>query len=534
MSQPFGLSAKGGLYTSLNQLEMLQQPGIASKLVNFEVDINGGYRRVNGFNAFGGTSAARPNGDTKILGIRGYADGVIVCAGTGIFFSQDGTSWISISKSSVHSSGDNYSTFTGRTDLARTTQAVTSFAFFEVLSDYGELIICDGVNKTYFFRMEGTGVLTSRTFFAGEITVSGSVAPAVGTIHDKHLVVAGAGSTSNTIYYSHTNDPDNFSGTGAGSIVLEDQVVGLASFRSDLIIFCRNSIFKLLNINDSNNIVVQPITKNVGCLSAGSIQEIAGDLLFLSPDGLRTVAGTARIGDVELGAVSRPIQSVIQNIAENIDNLTISSVVLRDNSQYRLFYNSQGTANSSSRGIIATLTSEGFQYSEIEGIKATAITSNFGADGIEKTWHGDTNGYIYNHNIGNSYDYGGSPSNITASYQTPNLDFGDVGTKKTMRYVRLSVSPEGGVQPTLRVRYDYEDPTIAQPLDYLLDSIPLPSIFGSGIFNTSVFGATPDPLVRQAIQGSGHTVSFIITSSDTNAPYTINGLYVDYTPSGRR
>ena len=103
-----------------------------------------------------------------------------------------------------------------------------------------------------------------------------------------------------------------------------------------------------------------------------------------------------------------------------------------------------------------------------------------------------------------------------------------------MRYVRLSVSPEGGVQPTLRVRYDYEDPTIAQPLDYLLDSIPLPSIFGSGIFNTSVFGATPDPLVRQAIQGSGHTVSFIITSSDTNAPYTINGLYVDYTPSGRR
>ena len=511
MSQPFGLSAKGGLYTSLNQLEMLQQPGIASKLVNFEVDINGGYRRVNGFNAFGGTSAARPNGDTKILGIRGYADGVIVCAGTGIFFSQDGTSWISISKSSVHSSGDNYSTFTGRTDLARTNQAVTSFAFFEGLSDYGEIIICDGVNKPYFFRMEGTGVLTSRTFFAGEITVSGSVAPAVGTIHDKHLVVA-----------------------GAGSIVLEDQVVGLASFRSDLIIFCRNSIFKLLNINDSNNITVQPITKNVGCLSAGSIQEIAGDLLFLSPDGLRTVAGTARIGDVELGAVSRPIQSVIQNIAENIDNLTISSVVLRDNSQYRLFYNSQGTANSSSRGIIATLTSEGFQYSEIEGIKATAITSNFGADGIERTWHGDTNGYIYNHNIGNSYDYGGSPSNITASYQTPNLDFGDVGTKKTMRYVRLSVSPEGGVQPTLRVRYDYEDPTIAQPLDYLLDSIPLPSIFGSGIFNTSVFGATPDPLVRQAIQGSGHTVSFIITSSDTNAPYTINGLYVDYTPSGRR
>ena len=30
-----------------------------------------------------------------------------------------------------------------------------------------------------------------------------------------------------------------------------------------------------------------------------------GDIVFLGPDGLRTVAGTANIGDVELGTVSR-------------------------------------------------------------------------------------------------------------------------------------------------------------------------------------------------------------------------------------
>tara|TARA_B100001059_G_scaffold236618_1_gene288301 strand:- start:2778 stop:4382 length:1605 start_codon:yes stop_codon:yes gene_type:complete len=534
MSQPFGLSTKGGLFTSLNQLEMLGQPGVASKLTNFEVDTDGGYRRINGFTIFGGGSAVRPNGANKVLGIRGYADGVIVCSGTGIFFSQDGTSWISIAKQSVHSSGDNYTTFTGRSDLARTGQKQTNFSFFEGLSDYGEILICDGVNKPYFFRMEGTGNLNTRTFFAGEVTVSGTVAPAVGTIHDKHFVVAGAGAASNTIYYSHTNDPDNFSGSGAGSIVLEDQVVGLASFRSDLVIFCKNSIFKLLNINDSNAITVQPVTKNVGCMDAQSIQEIAGDLLFLSPDGLRTIAGTVRIGDVELGTVSRPIQPTIKSIAANIDNLNLTSAVLRSKSQYRLFYNTDGTANAAAKGVIATLTNEGFQYSETEGIKATALTSDLDVDGIEQTWHGDSDGYIYNHDDGISFDYGGSPADIRASYQTPNLDFGDVGTKKTLRYVRLSISPEGAVQPTLRVRYDYEDPAIAQPLDYILDSIPLPSILGSGIFGANVFGAPADPLVRQTVQGSGHTVSFIVTSSDQKSPYTVNGLYIDYTPSGRR
>ena len=53
MSQPYGLSSKGGLYTSLNQLEMTGQPGVASTLRNFGVDADGGYRRVNGFSPFG-------------------------------------------------------------------------------------------------------------------------------------------------------------------------------------------------------------------------------------------------------------------------------------------------------------------------------------------------------------------------------------------------------------------------------------------------------------------------------------------------
>lgn len=288
--------------------------------------------------------------------------------------------------------------------------------------------------------MEGTGALTSRTFFGGEITVDSTKAPAVGTIHDKHFVVGGAAGAENTIYFSATNDPESFTATGSGSIVLEDQVVGLASFRNDLIIFCKNSLFKLLNINDSSTITVQPITKNVGCLDANSIQEIAGDLLFLSPDGLRTVAGTVRIGDVELGSVSRPIQPTIKSIAANINNLTVTSAVLRSKSQYRLFYNTDGTANTTAKGVIATLTNEGFQYSETEGIKATAIASGFDKDGLEQTFHGDGDGYIYNHDTGNSFDYAGTASNISAAYQTPNLDFGDVGTRKTMRYVRLSMS----------------------------------------------------------------------------------------------
>ena len=88
----------------------------------------------------------------------------------------------------------------------------------------------------------------------------------------------------------------------------------------------------------------------------------------------------------------------------------------------------------------------------------------------------------------------------------------------------------------MRVRYDYEDTNIPQPGDYELSTIPLPAIFGesSSTFGTATFGASNEPMIRQAVQGSGNTCSFKVFSDDQKAPYAINGFYVDYVPSGRR
>jgi hypothetical protein len=531
MSQPWGYSCKGGLNVNLNQLEMLQNPGQATKLRNFEVDPDGGYRRIDGYSLFGDT---RPNGGEVILGMAVYADGVIVCSGTGIFFSIDGEdTWLQLNKASVASGGDNYSAFTGRSVAARTSQGRCTFATYEGTSDYGEIVICDGVNEPFLFQMTGTGGLETRTFFAKEITVSSTVSPAIAVIHDKHLVVAGDASSKNTVYYSGTNDIDSFSSTGSGSVVISDAVVGLASFRGDLIIFGRNSIQKLSNINNSSTVAVTPITTNVGCLSHGSIQEIGGDILFLAPDGVRTIAGTARIGDVELSSVSRQIQDLIKEISVNSANI-ITSAVLRSKSQYRLFYSTAGASPNTSKGIIGTLTSNGFAWSETLGIQALGLASDLDSDNVERIYHGDKDGYVYNHTSGNSFHNAGSAVDISAIYETPNFDFGDVGTRKTLKYARVSFSPEGEVLPSFRVRYDYEDPTIPQPEPFAVSTIALPAIFGTAVLNAVTFGATTDPMERITLEGSGNTCSFRIFSEDQKSSYAVNGIYIDYMPSGRR
>ena len=539
-SQPYTVACEGGLIKSTNSLGLLKTPGFATTLRNFEVGTEGGYRRISGYTRFGGDSATNPNGTNKILGLQVYADGVVACSGTGIFFSQDGTSWLQINRASVSSSGDNYSTFTGRSISARTGQTQCSFDIYEGSSDYGDLLITDGANKPFRFRMEGTGTLTSRTFQAEEITVTGTVAPKLGTIHDKHFVVAGDSTNKNTIYYSGTNEVNNFSAATAGNITLEDAVVGIKSFRNELFIFGKNSIQKLININDSSNIAVVPVTDNVGCLDGQSIQEIAGDLIFLAPDGFRTVAGTSRIGDIELSSISKQIQPLVQDIARKINTYTISSVVIGDRSQYRLFYVNEGADTvANSRGIIGTLRpgstanpNAGFQWSETLGIQAPSITAGFNSDGLEQYFHGDLSGKVFKHDEGNSFD----GSNVTAVYQTPDIDYGDLGTLKTLHFMKISFGPEGEVIPILRVRYNYDDVNHPQPSDITLDRIPPPSIFGlaTATFGTAVFGATEKPLVRQQLQGSGHSNMFRFRSDDTRSPYTINGFFIDYVPSGRR
>jgi len=532
-SQPYTVAVNGGLVKSSNVIDLLKTPGVAKDLRNFEVSTEGGYRRINGYQKLGTTSATQPTGGTtNILGIFPYADGVIATAGTGIYFSNDGQTWVNISRSSVSSSGDNYSTFTGRSTLTRTSQGQCQFTLFDGATyDYGQVIIADGANKPYAFRMEGSGSLSGRTFFAEEITVSSTKGVKYVTTHDKHLIAAGVEDNLNTIYYSGTLDPTDFTSTGSGNIVLEDQIEGIKGFRNELFIFCTNSIFKLININDSSNIAIVPVTKNVGCLSGYSIQEIGGDLIFLAPDGFRTVAGTARIGDVELGTVSKAIQPLITDLAENINTFVIDSIVLRDKSQYRLFYTKTSLENTQQKGIIGTLRPDGFQWSETRGLEVTAINSGFDNNNVEQYYHGDTNGYVYQHDIGNNFD----GSNILARYETPNYDYGDLGTLKTLHYVRVSASSEGITEPDIQVRFDYGNTDIPQPPDLFdLGVINPPSKFGDALLNTNVFGGGDNPLIRVPLQGSGTSNNFTIISDDTKAPYTINGFYVDYIPSGRR
>ena len=129
-------------------------------------------------------------------------------------------------------------------------------------------------------------------------------------------------------------DSDFTSGNGGGSFRVGGSVTGLIPFRESLIIFTDRTIQQISGTSLAN-FVLAPISEDIGCIDGDSIQEIGGDIMFLTADGLRLLGATDRIGDFGLGIVSKSIQSTLGDFIRT--GTSFSSLVVRAKSQYRLF-----------------------------------------------------------------------------------------------------------------------------------------------------------------------------------------------------
>ena len=571
--QPVAFNCEGGLV--LNRSNFIMQPGEALQLENFEPDISGGYRRISGFRKY--VNAVVPqtssssesllmiaNFDNKVLAARGEkifssasaelsiaiaADTSMTGSGTitvpsTLGFSSSGT--LQINSEIFTYTGKTSTTFTGVTravsstaaahakldvvseswtvrDTGRTSAAKYHFERYNF--DGNEKIICvDGVNAPVIFNTSMAAADVSDSSVAGATVVAA---------YRNHMFYGGKSTTPQEVVFSEPFNEDGFtSGQGAGSIKVDDTVVALKVFRDSLFIFCENRIFKLTG-SSSSDFSVQPVTRNIGCINSFTVQEFAGDLIFLGPDGLRTVAATARIGDTELGTISKNIQTVFD---ENIkDAGSFDSVVIPDKTQYRIFFTKDGQGQTLSKGAICVLKKEAFEFSETRGIQV-ACTDTFVESGDVIVLHGDTTGFIQRQESGNDFD----GTAILGRYRSPDMSFGDSGIRKHMQRVIINYKPEADIDADLILRYDNEDTDSARPANYPLDTANVAAQYGSATYSTEgsatqfVYGGPTQPLVRQPVEGSGFSVALKVEDGGTTAPYSLKGFQLEYQLGARR
>ena len=572
--QPAAFNCEGGLV--LNRSTFLMQPGEALVLENFEPDVEGGYRRINGFRKFVNQIVPQTNNATeKVLLVARFANRVVAARGERIYScgstelsqrilsttSMSGSGTINVDSTSGFASsgtllinseeftytGVTSTTFTGVTRSTSSTTAANhaiddavsenwtqrdtdrtsadKYDFERFNFDGNEKLICvDGVNAPVIFNSSMTATDVS------ESTVAASKFVAA---FRNHMFYAGKSSTPSTIVFSEPFDEDGFnSGDGAGSINVDDTIVGLKVFRDNLFIFCENRIFKLTG-NGLSNFAVEPVTRNIGCVNGNTIQEFAGDLIFLGPDGLRTVAGTARIGDVELGTISKNVQSLFD---DNIkDSSLFESVVIPDKTQYRIFFTRDTVAQKRTRGVICVMKGDGFEFSESLGIKPSCSDTHV-EEGDVIVLHGGFDGFVHRQEKGNNFD----GTAILGRYRSPDLNFGDVGVRKTMHRVILNYKPEANISADLLLRYDNDSVGASRPAAYSLTTATVGAQYGTAVYSTSssttqfVYGGGSQPLVRQPVEGSGFTVALKVDDSGESPPYSLKGFQLEYQVGARR
>ena len=472
MQKPMVVSCSGGLV--LNKDVFAMHPGEALQLQNFEPSIEGGYRRLNGTTLYNSTIVPQVSASTERIQMSAIFNDLIIAARGGTVYTATGEA-----------------------------------AAFTLNTSYSE----DIINAT------GGGTAPTNPKFVKSFA--------------NHMFYAGMSNATSTLIFSGPYTEDDFD-TGAGSIIMGDVITGLKVFRDELFVFCESSIYKIAGTS-SSNFAKAEVAKGIGTLAHHSIQEIGGDIIFLAADGIRTIAGTARIGDVELGTVSKQVQDRINDIG--YDNVT--SLVIRDKSQYRLFYPQTDGGEASSKGLIAVIKQNpntqqmGFEYADIKGLKVSSCDSDL-ISNVETTVSGGYDGYIYKQDDGNVWTRASITSTMDATFRSPDMTMGDPGVRKNMQRVNVNWKPEGEVSASMFVRYNYDDSDTPQPNAFTLETSGTGAIFGSGKFGTAVYGQGDLPITRQGIEGSGFAVALKITDTSSNNPFALRGFELEFTPGGRR
>lgn len=493
---------EGGLYLDKDVLwQASKMPGSARQLVNFEPSLDGGYHRILGYSKF--DTAQLAHGAVQTFGvIVNHFEAAVTAMQSGDTYQSSGSGWTKIN------GVDNHSAM-GVVEHTDYTWATSRFAW------------CDGDANAHPVRIEAGGVYTVLTNaprgqkyireFSGYLWMSDG--------------------TGTLTFSSPQLDNDYNAINGAGALNVGFNIVGLGVWRGALYVFGEQRIAQVTGTS-SADWTVTLLTDQIGLTGPHSLQEVNGDLIFLSSDGLRTISGTARIFDRELGVISRPINTLVIPLG----GTNLASCVIKTKSQYRLFQATSATDATTAPGIIGTLKlqtsgSVAWEWSTISGMKVSSADSGL-YNNSELVVHGGWDGYVYKQE--NGTDFAGT--SIQAVYRTPYLIFSDPNIRKILYKLCANFRSTGAATVNLGVSYDHASLLSSQPSD---TSISLGG--GSAIWDTvntwdqaGIFwDATPDIYKCVNLIGSGMSASFTF-SSNGGVDYSLQAFSTQYGIGARR
>lgn len=466
---------------------MIVPPGCVWRGFNVEQKRLGGYRRMMGYVKFDQDEVP---GEGGILGVWRYNDKVYafrnaVGGATAAMYESVGTGW-TLKKSGLAPDGQyefqNY-TFTGTQKMY-------------------------GVSKTHkAFEWDGTTWTDITTGMADDT-------PDHLCAHRGRLFL----SFGQSLQYSPVNDPGGtWSTGGAGEILMKGPITKVTPLTGgQLGIFSRNNV-AILSGSTASDFVVEQLAEHgteIGCIE-NTLQLMGTRCYFLDDRGVVDLFTTQKFGDFDDSTVSQMIADTIRYRKTDVT----ASCVVRDKTQYRLFFND-------GRGLVAT-----FNGPQVVGwmpiewpVIVRCVCNAETSTGSEVIYFGsDADGYV--RQMEQTHTFDGAPIEAYMYLALTNLGAPRI-TKRIRRCVLdMKVSGDTGlkIKPDFWFERDIPQGYISPWIDGV-NSVPL----GQFVLGTDVLG---DAEISQGyidIPGMCEYISLHFYSNENKPQWEIDGLIYEF------
>jgi hypothetical protein len=249
------------------------------------------------------------------------------------------------------------------------------------------------------------------------------------------------------------------------------------------------------------------------------MQAVSNNTYGLTARGIQSLVTTLNYGDFEFAAISFFVQPLVNAKA----GLATATVTLKAKNQYRLFF-SDGTA------LAVGLTGE-----KVAGIMplnygkvVRCITNTTLSDGTEVTYFGSDDGYVYQDNVGTSFDGGVIEAWVRPAFNNLRSPL----VRKQYRRAKFEVDCEGFSQVNVAYDLGYANPE-AQPPATQADQ----QIFGAGAYwdqftwDQFTWDAALVSLTDVSLDGAENNIGFFFYSKRAqDDPHTLQAVNLLYTP----
>ena len=367
---------------------------------------------------------------------------------------------------------------------------------------------CDGVNKG--FEFDGTHWVQITTGMTTDT-------PTHVKAHKNHLFFSFSGS----VQHSSIANPYTFSPTtGAAELACGDTITALLELAGNqanaaMAIYTQNKTLVLYG-NSSADWNLISFSEEAGAIPYTAQFIRTG--VCLDKQGIKLLSTTQNYGNFLDAVVSDNITPYLYDLIDT----AIASTIVRKKNQYRLFFSGGG-------GVTMT-----FKGGKILGLTTidlanpvACICSAEGASNREEIYFGSTDGFVYQMEVGTSYDGTSIPWHIELAYN----HLGSPRQLKQFRKVATEVSGNSYAEFSLSYNLGYGKTEFASS-----SAISTPTELSGSSWDTGSWdqlfwdGQTLTPSEND-IAGTAENISIMYSgNSDEFAQFTLNGAILHYVP----